>query len=226
MPKVEIIGMPQSTFVRVVRMVCEEKGIDYELKAVTPHSPEIDAVHPFGKVPGMRHGDLELCESKAIATYLDRTFKGVKVIPEDPRLAAEVEQWVSLVNTHIDPTMIRTYLLNYIFPKGADGKPDRKLIDGALPAMKQQVEVLDRAVAKTGYLVGNGYTLADINLMPILFYVRQFPEGRETIGSAKNLSAYFDRHAQRASFRNTMPPPPPSRQSEPAPASAALHRPA
>jgi len=26
MPKVEIIGMPQSTFVRVVRMVCEEKG--------------------------------------------------------------------------------------------------------------------------------------------------------------------------------------------------------
>jgi len=31
MPKVETIGMPQSTFVRVVRMVCEEKGIDYEL---------------------------------------------------------------------------------------------------------------------------------------------------------------------------------------------------
>ena len=31
MAKLEIIGMPQSTFVRVVRMVCEEKGIEYVL---------------------------------------------------------------------------------------------------------------------------------------------------------------------------------------------------
>ena len=30
MPAVEIIGFPQSTYVRVVRMVCEEKGIPYE----------------------------------------------------------------------------------------------------------------------------------------------------------------------------------------------------
>ncbi|HXW25654.1 MAG TPA: glutathione S-transferase N-terminal domain-containing protein, partial [Xanthobacteraceae bacterium] len=74
MAKVEIIGMPQSTFVRVVRMTCEEKGIPYELTVARPHSPEINAVHPFGKVPGMRHGDVELCESKAIATYLDRSF--------------------------------------------------------------------------------------------------------------------------------------------------------
>ena len=132
MAKVEIIGMPQSTFVRVVRMTCEEKGVPYELTAARPHSPEINAVHPFGKVPGMRHGDVELCESKAIATYLDRTFGGTKVIPEDPAQAAHVEQWVSIVNTTIDPTMIRQYLLSYIFPKGPDGKPDRKVIDAAL----------------------------------------------------------------------------------------------
>ena len=215
MAKVEIIGFPQSTYVRVVRMVCEEKGIDYTLEPVPPHSPEINALHPFGKIPGMRHGKVELCESKAIATYLDRTFDGAKVIPDDPRLAAQVEQWVSLVNTSVDPTMIRTYLLSYIFPKGADGKPDRTVIEGALPALKHQVDVLDRAVAKTGYLAGNTYTLADINLMPILFYVRQFPEGRDAIGLAKNLSAYFDRHAQRPSFSNTTPPPPPPRQSQP-----------
>ena len=28
MSKVEIIGVPQSNYVRVVRMACEEKGID------------------------------------------------------------------------------------------------------------------------------------------------------------------------------------------------------
>src|SRR5436309_12277156 len=133
MPQLEIYGMPQSTFVRVVRMVCEEKGVPYALKDCRPHSTEINALHPFGKVPAMRHGDIELCESKAIATYIDHTFGGTKVIPEDPKQAAKVEQWVSMINTTIDPTMIRQYLLSYVFPKGADGKPDRAVIDAALP---------------------------------------------------------------------------------------------
>ena len=149
MATLEIVGIPQSTFVRVVRMVCEEKGVPYELKAAPPHSPEIDVLHPFGKVPGMRHGDVALCESKAIASYIDRSFGGPKVIPDDPRQAAEVEQWVSLVNTVIDPTMIRTYLLNYVFPKGPGGVPDRTAIEGALPEMRKQAGILDKAVAKT-----------------------------------------------------------------------------
>jgi glutathione S-transferase len=208
MAKVEIIGMPQSTFVRVVRMTCEEKGVPYELTAARPHSAEINALHPFGKVPGMRHGDVELCESKAIATYLDRIFGGPKVIPEDPAQAAQVEQWVSIVNTVVDPTMIRQYLLSYIFPRGADGKPDRKVIDAALPAMQQQFDVLDKAVAGTGYLAGNSFTLADMNLMPILAYLERLPESGEMLKKSKNLSAYFARHAERPSFKNTTPPPP------------------
>ena len=211
MANLEIIGFPRSTFVRVVRMACEEKGIAYELKAAPPHSPEVTAIHPFGKIPAMRHGDLELCESKAIATYLDRSFGGPKLIPDDAREAAEVEQWVSIVNTTIDPVMIRAYVLGHIFPKGADGKPDRKAIEEAVEKMRTQVGVLDRQVAKTGHLAGNGFTLADIDLMPILFYVRQFPEGGEMVKGAENLDAYYARHAERPSFRNTMPPPPPPR---------------
>jgi glutathione S-transferase len=211
MADLEIIGFPQSTFVRVARMTCEEKGIPYELKAVPPHSPEATSIHPFGKIPSMRHGDLQLCESSAIARYLDRTFGGPKLIPEEPRAAAQVEQWVSIINTTIDPVMIRSYVLGYIFPKGADGKPDRTAIDEAVDKMRTQVDVLDRRVADTGHLAGNGFTLADIDLMPILFYVRQFPEGGELMKGANNLEDYYARHAARPSFKNTMPPPPPSR---------------
>src|SRR5271170_791580 len=94
MPNVEIMGPPSSTYTRVACMVCEEKAIPYELKRSPPHSPEVSAIHPFGKVPVMRHGDFELCESKAIATYLDLSFPGPKLIPTDPRLAALTEQWV------------------------------------------------------------------------------------------------------------------------------------
>ena len=213
MADVQIIGFAPSTYVRAARMVCEEKSIPYDLVAVPPHSPEVNAIHPFGKVPVMRHGDFELCESRAIAGYLDSSFPGPKVFPAELRKAALTEQWVSLVNTRMDVTMIRTYLFCYIFPKTGDGKPDRKMIDSVTPALKEEIGILDRAVAKGDYLAGDSFTYADINLMPILFYVQKFPEGAAALSGAKSLSAYYDRIAARPSFQRTMPPPPPARAS-------------
>ena len=207
MASIEIIGMAPSTYTRAIRMACEEKGIDYTLTAAGPHSPPVDAIHPFGKVPVMRHDDFELCETNAIALYLDRVFAGPKLIPDDPRVGALTEQWISLVNTPMDGTLVRTYLFAYIFPDAADGKPDRAKIDAALPALKRQIAVLDEAVAKTGYLAGDDFTFADINLMPILAYLMQCPESGEAIRNSKHLAGYFERHSARPSFKNTIPPP-------------------
>lgn len=214
MSRVEIIGGAQSTYVRAARMVCEEKGISYELKAARPHEPEVTAIHPFGRIPVMRHGDFELCESKAIATYLDLVFPGPRVLPAEPRHAALTEQWVSLVNTRIDGTLIRTYVFAYVFPKTADGRPDRKTIDAVAPMLADEIGLIDRTVAKAGYLAGDGFTYADINLMPILYYVRQFPEGSAAIAAGKALSNYYDRLAARESFKNTAPPPIPQPQAK------------
>jgi glutathione S-transferase len=205
-PNVEIMGPAPSTYTRVARMVCEEKDIPYDFKQSAPHSPDVDAIHPFGKVPVMRHGDFELCESKAIATYLDLSFPGPKLIPTDPRHAALTEQWVSLVNTKMDGTLVRTYLVSYVFPKTADGAPDRKAIDAVTPAVRQEIDLLDRAIAKHGYLAGDSFTFADINVMPILAYLKNFPESGAAIAAAKSLSAYYDRLAERRSFQNTIPP--------------------
>jgi len=214
MAKVEIMGVAPSTYTRVARMVCEEKAIPYDLKPAPPHSAEVDAIHPFGKIPVMRHGDFELCESKAIATYLDLAFPGPKLIPTEPRHAALTEQWVSLVNTRMDGTLVRTYLFNYIFPKTGDGKPDRKAIEAVAPAVAEEIGLLDRAVGKGGYLAGDSFTFADINVMPILAYLRNFPEAGAAIGASKALSAYYDRLAERPSFKNTVPPPPPQQQAK------------
>ena len=84
MSTLEIIGVPRSSYVRVVRMACEEKGVPYVLQEEIPHSPAVNAIHPFGKVPVMRYGGVELYESKAIVTYIDRTCPGPKLIPDDP----------------------------------------------------------------------------------------------------------------------------------------------
>jgi glutathione S-transferase len=213
MLKPEVIGGARSTYTRVVRMVCEEKGIDYVLTEVLLGGPEVFAIHPFGKMPVLRHGDVELFESKAIATYLDRRFAGPSLFPSEPLPAALVEQWVSLVNTLVDRTLIRTYLLAYAAPKTADGKPDRQAIEAVIPALHDQIAVLDRAVARTGYLVDDQYTFADINLMPILYYMRLVPEGAEALGRATNLAAYYDRHAERPSFKSTIPPQGPPRRA-------------
>jgi glutathione S-transferase len=211
MSNIEIIGLPQSNFVWVVRMVCEEKGVPYDLTPARPHSPEVDAIHPFGKIPVMRHGDVTLCESKAIATYIDRAFDGPKVIPEDARGAAETEKWVSLINTQIDPIMVRKYLVNHFFPKTADGKPDRAAIEAALPEMRTQINILDCAVSASGHLAGNGFTFADIDLLPILYYIQKFPEGEAMVKEARSLAAYFAKHSERPCYKATIPPPMPQR---------------
>ncbi len=213
MAVVELIGPAPSTYTRAARMVCEEKTISYEFKQSPPHSPDVAAIHPFGKVPVMRHGDFELCESKAIATYLDLSFPGPRLFPTDPRHAALTEQWVSLVNTKIDGTLVRTYLLNHIFPKGPDGSLDRDAIDAVVPAVREEIGLLDRAVAKGGYLAGDSFTFADINVMPILAYLKNFPESGTAIAASKSLSAYFERLAARPSFQKTTPPRPQAKAS-------------
>jgi hypothetical protein len=45
-------------------MVCEEKGIEYTLTETAIFAPELFTVHPLGKMPGLRHGDVCLFESK------------------------------------------------------------------------------------------------------------------------------------------------------------------
>lgn len=206
MPRPDIIGSARSTYTRVVRMVCEEKGIAYALTDCALGAPELLAIHPLGKMPVLRHGDVALFESRAIASYLDRSFAGPPLFPSDPHLAALTEQWVSFVNTVIDRTLIRTYLYAYIAPRTPDGKPDRAAIEAVMPAVREQLGILDRAVAATGHLVGDRFTFADINLLPILDRVRLPPEGADALAAASHLAAYFARHAARPSFVRTMPP--------------------
>src|SRR5262245_60807901 len=76
MSGVEIIGGALSTYVRAVRVVCEEKAIRYEHKLARPHEPDVAAIHPFGKIPVMRHGDFE-CASRRRSPPISTLFSRV-----------------------------------------------------------------------------------------------------------------------------------------------------
>ena len=208
MSELQIFGAPQSNFVWVTRIVCAEKGVPYTLVTAMPHSPEIDAIHPVGKIPALRHGEVSLAESRAICFYIDKVFDGPSLMPADVIAAARTEQWISIVNTHVDPLLVRQYLGGYFFPRTPDGSPDRKRIDATLEGMERQFDLLETAVARgDGGLVNETFTLADANLLPILYYLSKMPESGAMFGRSKRLQAYFERHMQRPSVVATVPPP-------------------
>lgn len=207
MSPLHIIGAPQSNFVWTTRIVATEKRVPYRLDAVMPHTPQVDAAHPLGKIPAMRHGEVLLGESRAICCYIDRVFDGPSLIPADPGGAARTEQWVSIVCTHVDPLLVRQYVGAYFFPDTPDGSPDRKRIDPIQEQMQRQFSQLDVAVGATGHLAGATFTLADAYLIPILFYLNQLPESSRMMQVTRYLTGYLDRHLQRPSIAQTVPPP-------------------
>ena len=213
MPELQIIGAPQSNYVWVTRIACHEKGVPYTLVPVMPHTPDVDAIHPLGKIPALRHGDLVLAESRAICFYIDHSFAGPPLVSRDAAEGALTEQWISIVNTHFDVLVARPYVGAYFFPGTADGKPNRAVIEPLLPRLEAQFGILDRAVASTGHLAGSTFTLADMNLLPMLFYLHHLPESSAMLRRNADLGAYYERHIARASVREAVPPPFPGRSS-------------
>ena len=68
-------------------------------------------------------------------------------------------------------------------------------------------KALDDAVAQTGHLVGSRLTYADMNVIPMLSTLLNFPAGKDILAKYSSLSAYVARLADLPSFKNTAPPP-------------------
>jgi glutathione S-transferase len=200
----EIIGTPRSNFVRTVRMAAREKGVAYTLSPAMVHSREVKAINPLGLVPAIRHDGLELAESQAIARYIDTAFNGPPLVPLDPRAAAPVNQWVSMVAASVDQLLMRRYVVEYAFHKDDDGNVVRDVIDKSVKRFPKMFTMLDNAVAG-GFLGGDSFSMADCFLMPILASTRLFPEGDAHLTQSTALNAYFERLSQRPSFLQTAP---------------------
>ena len=208
MPGIEIIGVPQSNYVWTCRIAAGEKGVAYTLTPARPHSPEASAIHPFGKIPSMRHGEVALCESQAIAVYINRAFEGPALMPRQPAALAAALQWISLINTAVDPLLVRQYALScYFFSSMPDGSPNRELIETLMPKIELHLAVLAKAVAGDGHLAGGQFTIADMTLLPILYYTSKLPESGAAMAKHPALTSYFERHMARPSVSATIPPP-------------------
>ena len=207
MSDVQIIGLPQSNFVWAVRIALAEKGVAHRNIPAPPHSPEVNAVHPFGKIPVLRHGDVALGESRAIIDYVDGTFDGPRLVPLELRARILNDVWTSIITSSIEPLLIRQFLFAYMFPATVDGQPDPTAIKALEPTVEAALDILEHAVA-SGEIGKEPFGRTDAYLVPILYYVSTTPAGGPMIAARLHLKAYLDQSLARQSVQKTFPPRP------------------
>ncbi|MBT8137074.1 MAG: glutathione S-transferase family protein [Gammaproteobacteria bacterium] len=197
-----IYGPPQSSYVRTVRMTCVEKNVPYELKDVEFGSVEHTSLHPFAKIPVMRHRDFILCECSAITRYIDQVFDGPALRPEQARERGLMNQWISTTMDYYYDVMIRSLVL----PRLGLAELDEKKIEEMRPHLEHQLGVADKALGSNEFLAGSDFTLADLFLAPIIALVMKTPEGGRAVPGYANLVRWIRDIMERDSFTSTSPP--------------------
>ena len=195
MEPLTIFGVRQSTYVRSVRLVCEEKGLTYRHVEYPPHSEEMRRLQPFGRVPAMVHGDFHLFEAQAIARYLDRLAPEPVLIPTEVRAQAEMDQWMSIAADYGFDALIRNW---YLRERGL--LPTDEI---ATAAAKEQAAVLfglaDQRLMNADYLAGSALSLADLFLIPQIMTAATLDEGHEMIEKFDRLSSWYAHMSARPS---------------------------
>jgi len=203
---VTLLGDTRSTYTRSARMGLAEKGVAYTFQNCGPHSAEVLAVHPLGRIPAMLDGEIALWETSAILRYVDESFDSpVSLTPGTISGRVRSEQWVSAVHCYLYDTMVRRYLLQIFFPKGEGGQPDRGVIEGALKDMPAQLAALDKAYGNNDFLGGDTVSFADLLVTPILAYLQGMPETARLMADAPNIQRAQAVMRQRPSFVATDP---------------------
>lgn len=185
-----------SPHARRIRILLREKNLSWETVEVEMHrmahkAPDFLAINPNGELPALRHGERVLCDSQLIAEYLDTTYAGNPLFPDDAFALAEVRMWLALeAGTHKEfrPLfylyVIRSALqragiieasLDIDVPAGVDPSYVQWLRDtlrGALrfdtgedharTIVRGKLDVLESRLAGRQYLVGDTCTMADL----------------------------------------------------------------
>ncbi len=168
-------------------------------------SPEFLKVNPNAQIPSMKDGDFVLHESLAINLYLAKKFGG-PLAPKDTREDGEMTMWALWAATGLEP-----HSLNVLYH--SIGKPpaerDPKILAAAIESCRAPLAVLDKALAKTGYLVGGRFTVADINVAEIVRYAQP---AKELLEANPNVKRWIEACQSRKAFKDMMA----KRDAEPA----------
>jgi len=164
--------------------LAEELGIPFRQVPVIQHyrtvptgmlhtqSPEFLKINPNGLIPSIDDDGLLLHESLAINLYLARKHGG-PVAGATVAEEGQIAMWSLWAATGVEP-----HAINVLYHRmgNPNGVKDPKIADAAVEALKGPFAVLDKALTKSGWLVGDRFTVADLNAAEIVRYAQPAPE--------------------------------------------------
>jgi glutathione S-transferase len=180
-------------FAHAVRLVLEEKQLEYDLEPCVPDSKPDWLVDLYeGKMPALRHRKECYVESSVISEYLDFFFR-------TPSLKAK-----GVENEEV---------LEGFFPAVAQYLKDVDDTEEKLDQLKVKLSSLDEHLKDREFVCGDQFTLLDCRLLPQLYHLQVGSEGfKKGIPSLEtdeypHLSKYYQLASQRPSFQTTVYPP-------------------
>ena len=167
MSGLRIYGIARTRAYRAL-WVAMELGLDYEPLPIEigdagARAPEFLAINPNGRLPVIVDDDFVLFESLAITLYLAK--KHGKLYPVTLEGEAKAWQWSFWAIAEVDRG-VNIWSLHAV--RLQPQERNAALRDEALKVIAAPFQVLDAALAKTPYLLGSEFTVADLNVAAVI----------------------------------------------------------
>jgi glutathione S-transferase len=169
MSGLRIYGIARTRAFRAL-WVAMELGIDYEhipleIGTAGARTAEFLAVNPNGRLPAIDDNGFVLWESLAITLYLAKKHSLGRLYPATPQAEAKTWMWTLWALNEVDRG-VNIWSLHAIRLPPEDRDP-AKLAE-ALKVIERPFKVLDEALREQPYLVGNEFTVADLNVAAVI----------------------------------------------------------
>ncbi|CCJ78235.1 glutathione S-transferase family protein [Cronobacter muytjensii] len=164
-----IYTYPKSRSLRVL-WTLEELGVNYEsIKAdILCETPVVASPHPRGKVPFLVDGDVSVCETLAICTYICEKYAGSTLYPTDLARRAAVNSWISFALTDLESPVWNLLKQLLFVPEAQRAAP---LLEYFRAGATQAVAMATPA-HHTPWIAGDDFTLADIFMTHTLLWAK------------------------------------------------------
>ncbi len=185
-----------------VHIMLEECGLPYKATGVDigagdQFDPDFLAISPNNKIPAIIDPDgpdgkpMSLFESGAILLYL--AGKTGRFLPADTRGKYTVLQWLMFQMGSVGPMLGQTHHFRVYAPERIAYAIDRYSNEA-----KRLYRVMNDQVAKTRYIAGNEYSIADIAIFP---WLRSWKNQGIDWNDHPHLKGWFDEIAARPAVK-------------------------
>ena len=178
-------------FVRDIRLrwACEEAELDYSVRTVSfsDRGAEHSARQPFGQVPFLTDGQLEIFESGAGLLHLAR--KSEKLMPRDPVGESQTLQWAIAALNSIEMVTVPWWFLE------VSGAEDNHLTGW----LESRLNHMERILTGREWLVADRFTAADLLMADVLRVARV-----RSFGDRPATESYVTRITERPAFKKAL----------------------